>query len=129
MKKAIAMGLAAIVAAGAFAIVPTEASAGSGYYWQTGPGPHPNWGYPDSYYPYYPRHRHSGAYFSFGGPDFRFSFGVPVYPMHPYHTYRYAYANPHTAWCAAHFRTYNRGNNMYFAKKGVMVACNSPYAY
>jgi hypothetical protein len=124
MKKAIAVGLAAIVAAGAFAIAPTEASAGSGY-WMSDPGPF--WG--GTPYPYHHRHRQSGAYFSFGGPDFRFSFGVPVYPMYRHHSYSYAYANPHVAWCSAHFRTYNPGNNMYFAKKGVMVACNSPYAY
>ena len=127
MKKAIAIGLAAIYAAGAFAIAPTEASAGSGYYWQTGPGPHPNWGYPDSYYPYYPRHRHSGAYFSFGGSNFRFSFAVPVNPTYRYQ--RYAYANPHVSWCASHFRTYNPATNMYLARRGVWVACSVRNTY
>ena len=126
MTKAIAIGLAAIVAAGAFAIAPTTASARSGFYWMSDPGPY--WG--GMPYPYHHhRHRHSAVYFSFGGPDFRFSFGVPVQPMYRYHTYRYAYANPHVAWCASHFRTYNPATNMYAKKKGVWVACYSPNAY
>ena len=127
MKKAIAAGLAAIVAIGAFAIAPTEASAHGGFYWQTGPGPHPNWGYPDNYpYPYpYHRHRHTAAYFSFGGPDFRISFGVPTHR----HYYRYAYGDSHVTSCAARYRTYNPATNMYLARRGVWVACNSRSVY
>ena len=127
MKKAIAMGLAAIVAAGAFAIAPTEASAGSGIIGRRARAP-PELGLARPTRTTIAIGTRARIFRSVGRTSGSRSASRFIRCIR-HHTYRYAYANPHVAWCAAHFRTYNPGNNMYFAKKGVMVACNSPYAY
>ena len=106
MKKILAMGLAAVIAAGGLALTTSTASASHLY------RPFP------FMYPY-----SSGAYFFFGTPGFGFSFGTPRH-----HSYRYA-MNPHVAWCTSHYRTYNRWTNTYFIRRGVPAACISPFSY
>ena len=127
MKKLFALGLAAVIAAGAISTTASEAAAKPwGYYPYSGPlfGPSRSFG---------PR---NGATLFFGSPGFSFSFGAPVYRSYPrpfYRTFRapmYRVSNPHVAWCFRHYpNTYNPATNIYFVKKGVPAVCISPFSY
>jgi len=108
MKRLLALGLAAIVAAGAIITVTTA-----------GPASARMWMRPYPYFPHpYPR---SGFYFSFPSPWFGFNYGPTYYPRYQY------YSSPHVAWCASHYRTYSSVTNTYFIRPGVPAVCYSPY--
>jgi hypothetical protein len=116
MKKNLAYGLAALLAAGTMTAVSNTASA------------KPMWMY--SHPPMMKMHRHHrihpGATFFFSTPLlFGFGFDPQFYPYR-YQTYG---VSPHVQWCLNRYRTYNPATNLFFIKKGVPAVCVSPFSY
>ena len=123
MKKIVAFGLCALVAAGAMTAVSGSASAKPMWMYQQHP--------PMMFYQHHHR-RHPSATFYFSTPLlFGFSFGPQLYsyqtyqPLYPYQAYS---MNPHVDWCLTHYRTYNPATNLFFVKKGVPAVCVSPFS-
>lgn len=117
MKKLLALGVAATVAAGV-----ALATSGSALAFPPGPPGPP------------PPHKH----FRHGPPApffFGFSFGPGIfyqpYTVQPYYAPRVYGSNwdAHVAWCLDHYRTYNPRTNTYFRKVGVPAVCVSPFGY
>ena len=116
MKKILACGLAALMAAGAMTALSGTASA------------KPMWMYsqpPMMFYQNHHRHHrhHPSSSFFFSTPLlFGFSFGPQLYPyqtyqpLYPYQAYG---MNPHVQRCLSHYRTYNRATNLFFIKQEV----------
>lgn len=132
MRKLIAIGLAAALAAASAMVASGPADAG----WRGSGWGGPGWGYGYGWNGWY-RPGPSVRLF-FGGPNFRVGLGAPVYPRYaypryrhdPYPRYRYkAGGGGHVAWCSWKYRTYNPGTNLYFKRAGVPAACRSPYRW
>jgi len=109
MKKLMALGLAAVVAATSIATTITSASAGDRDDWRH--RPHIMHRQNDNIAPF------------FFGSIFGSLFGSML--AQPYYGQRYS--NPHVEWCFAHYRTYNPATNTFFKTRGVRAVCVSPY--
>lgn len=109
MRKLFAVGLAALIGAGAIATTAGEAAAKS--------APYP-YGYDD----YYRGHHPPLAYLYFGTPIFGFGIRTPhLFHWHHRHEWR-----EHVAWCTSRYRTYNPTTDTYFVRRGVAARCVSP---
>jgi|SwirhisoilCB2_FD_contig_31_27954879_length_428_multi_9_in_0_out_0_1 hypothetical protein len=132
MKKVLALGLAAAMAATTVGVTVEAASAQPK--WQNNGGG--NWDYK--------RHHHNGGYWRGGnfiapfllGGAIGYGLGQSYYPNgYGYgYDYDYGYApsygyggNAHVQWCASHYRTYNPATNTFFVRPGVPRVCVSPY--
>ncbi|MEJ0097451.1 MAG: BA14K family protein [Bauldia sp.] len=114
MKKILALGLAAAMAAGTIAATSTEASA----------RPH-----------YWPQHNFNHGHYwgGGGGPSFFFGFGAPNY-YYPDYYYApplpvYNYGSAHIRWCAQTYKTYNARTDTFFVRPGVPARCVAPFDY
>lgn len=123
MKKILAYGLAALMAAGTMTVVSgTPASA------------KPMWMYSHPPMMFHRHHRRiqPGANFFFSAPLlFGFGFGPQFYPYQYQSQYQYQNygVSPHVQWCLSRYRTYNPATNLFFIKKGVPAVCVSPFGY
>jgi BA14K-like protein len=133
MKRALALGLAALVAASSAAVTTAEAQPG----WKNG-GWNQGYNYKKRYNKnYYKNYNNYNpvAPFLFGsivGLAIGSALAPPPPPYpYPYPAYGpdYGYGSPHVQWCLSHYRTYNPQTNTYFVRVGVPAVCISPYRY
>lgn len=132
MKKIIALGLAAAVTVGSMAAVTGTASAEPNWQkksWNKNWNGNKNWNNNkwSNNNNWKWRNRHNGGWvapFVFGSV---LGYGLGSYYNNgPYYGSGY-YNDAHVQWCLDHYRTYNPRTNTYFIRRGVAVACNSPY--
>lgn len=112
MRKLLALGLAALIGAGAITATASSASAHQGYY--------NHWGYAPYYGAPYGWQRPPLAYLYFGTPILGFGLRTPYFHGGGWGS------NGHVAWCSQRYRTYNPATDTYFARRGVAARCVSP---
>lgn len=127
MRTLTSVALAGALAASAVAATATGASAGG---WHHGP-------YPPTHNYYYGPDAGAVA----AGAIIGLAFGAlasQAFAPAPYYYYpyppapppvypSYAYGNPHTAWCAEQYSTYNPETDTWMDFQGVVHVCFGPY--